>query len=482
MVLFDVTLAFAITMGIAGTTVTLIMELVHRGMRVRRRRLVRLLVRWMAELERGPLYLDEPGQWRLLSRVVDNPASNSPGLRAEDLDGSPAAGRVRRLLGRAASGEAASAAPGLGGAARWRMARGGVYEKVSVEHVLRRLVEMPEIRRRISEDDKNIEWELERLSDKFEELSSGASESFRRHAQFTTLWFGLVLALLTNFDGLRIFEAFWADRALREAIIVQQSRVEAPDAVDLSGVQTLGLPIGWDFYPGCRLPGVANNDIVICKYVSENVKCIFSREALCNRLPTRILHYLAGSPGDGIAWLFRVLVTGLLIGLGAPFWFNLAKRLSQVRRMFGGQPSTEERTSGTSPDNRPAIRRELVDRIFGDAMKSEAAGIQRLLNHLTGKSVRVDGSCGDETRAALRVAYADLNPPRFPEVDSVRRIRDTLETLAIQRALKAKAMYQGPLSGRVDQATLDAVNQYYAARSERFESTEQLLADLAIAH
>lgn len=68
-----------------------------------------------------------------------------------------------------------------------------------------------------------------------------------------------------------------------------------------------------------------------------------------------------------LVWLFKAILTGLLIGLGAPFWFDVAKRLARVRKAFGGEGSAEERLSGEDPGADATKRRALVERVVADA-------------------------------------------------------------------------------------------------------------------
>ena len=71
--------------------------------------------------------------------------------------------------------------------------------------------------------------------------------------------------------------------------------------------------------------------------------------------------------------------TGLLIGMGAPFWFDLAVRLSQVRSMLRGKPATGESYDGASPppseddggeDKALPLIKRVVDEAISAAVES----------------------------------------------------------------------------------------------------------------
>ena len=117
----------------------------------------------------------------------------------------------------------------------------------------------------------------------------------------------------------------------------------------LKNLASLGLPIGNAYFPHCRVLGL------------EPPKGL---DTTCSKKRPPDAATLAV---EGIAWFVKVIVTGLLIGLGAPFWYDVAKRLAQVRGAFRGGGSTEERNRGDDPPQNAANRTRLIDRIAGDA-------------------------------------------------------------------------------------------------------------------
>ena len=81
----------------------------------------------------------------------------------------------------------------------------------------------------------------------------------------------------------------------------------------------------------------------------------------------------AGARGvSWLKWLLSALLTGALIGLGAPFWFDVAKRLAEVRAMFGGKSSAETRLSGNEANADPDKRRKIVAQVLADMVPETA--------------------------------------------------------------------------------------------------------------
>jgi hypothetical protein len=69
-----------------------------------------------------------------------------------------------------------------------------------------------------------------------------------------------------------------------------------------------------------------------------------------------------------LSWFMVVMVSGILIGLGAPFWFDIAKRLSAIRKgLHSATSSSEYRLSGKNANGDPKMRSEIVDIIVSQA-------------------------------------------------------------------------------------------------------------------
>lgn len=137
-----------------------------------------------------------------------------------------------------------------------------------------------------------IRDELERS---FDEVMDRASGWYKRYVQWCLIVIAIGVTVGLNVSAYTIAERLWKDDALRAAIVdnataAESSREEpaTPQAVAdrLDGVRQLGLPIGWS---------------------AENTEGPFTEQLL--------------------GWL----VTIAAVSLGAPFWFDLLGKLSQLR-------------------------------------------------------------------------------------------------------------------------------------------------------
>ena len=104
----------------------------------------------------------------------------------------------------------------------------------------------------------------------------------------------------------------------------------------------MGLPIGWAYYPYCL---DAETKDLQCKPITEMLAGYVKAGEEAS-LWDRATEPFKQDFWAAATWLFGILLTGVLIGLGGPFWFDVAVRLSQVRQALTGkapiQPVTTE--------------------------------------------------------------------------------------------------------------------------------------------
>ena len=58
-------------------------------------------------------------------------------------------------------------------------------------------------------------------------------------------------------------------------------------------------------------------------------------------------------PGGFLKWLLVVAITGTLIGLGGPFWFDVARKLSDLGRKIRGGGGAAEPVKPEAPVDDP---------------------------------------------------------------------------------------------------------------------------------
>lgn len=161
------------------------------------------------------------------------------------------------------------------------------------------------------------------IAEWFDQVMDRATGWYKRHARAMLFLIGFVTAAAFNLDTFRIVARLWSDAALRTQLVVAaEKRVQ-----ENSGDQTLEqakaalekLPFGWN----ATLPSW--DDLTTSAVWSRNIVA-FERA------------FLAGFLG----WL----VTALAVSLGAPFWFDLLKRIVDLRGV--GKKPEPQSNSGVS--------------------------------------------------------------------------------------------------------------------------------------
>jgi hypothetical protein len=200
---------------------------------------------------------------------------------------------------------------------------------------------------------------------RFQRFEDGAIAYFAQRAQMLSLVVAILLAFALNVDAIRLFSAFLTDQQLAAGMLAEAEKITAtyqkqqaqlsvtrtapaegqteaqptpatapapspPSPGDQANLQAigenaaflrdqitastvLGLPIGTVYYPWCldERPGLT------CKQPLSRSRL---RETIVS--------------SRFVGWLTAVLLAGVLIGLGGPFWFNAFSTLSALIQLL----------------------------------------------------------------------------------------------------------------------------------------------------
>ena len=132
----------------------------------------------------------------------------------------------------------------------------------------------------------------------FDQGMERVSGWYRRRVQVVLWLLALLIAVTLNADSIRLASTLWNDDAVREAVVAQADRAAGQDVEELAdevgSIKELEIPLGWTFADGDP------------REVPHDVGSILSK-------------------------FLGLLITAVALTFGAPFWFDLLRRVAQVR-------------------------------------------------------------------------------------------------------------------------------------------------------
>lgn len=360
----EAALAFAVVMMLLSTAVTVIMEAAHNLLRIR-----------------------EKGLRRLVEGVYENVVVPRLPRLAGDAS---AAGFVETVTGARYLPVSDVAPPAektswFGRVKRWfkhvvyRTVNATQLKELNTLEFVERLAETPAGRRLFEESQRRGEVYLDTflgdLASKFEDFSRSSSEYFARRARLTSTMIAIALAFSINVSAVQVYEALLLDKDLRVALIDRGDEVgeqalaaeqrlakiaentepaefdKAQFDKDVEEIKSIvgsltgsGLPIGWSSAPW-------------------NAKAWAGHNAWMQAF------IVAG-------WALSVLLAGLLVGLGGPFWFNVFKKLGALAgSVRGAQTPVQKQKEGEqapADDDNKTITRVFTQAAMADALADPA--------------------------------------------------------------------------------------------------------------
>jgi len=196
----------------------------------------------------------------------------------------------------------------------------------------------------------------------YERYMAAQTEYFKRRAQVLSVLAAVVFAFAANIDAFYIFNRLAVNPQISEAVQrlaenqQRQPVASSEDAnrqliVQAQELADAGLPIGYMAYPYCL----------------ENITLVRAVDPRCPRIERTAGAEVPPNPpistimanararifepgGSGFLWFISVIVAGGLIGLGAPFWYDVFRRIARI------VPAARTVTSALGTGDTPAPR------------------------------------------------------------------------------------------------------------------------------
>lgn len=341
----DAALAFAITMLILAMVVTTLVETLHRIFGLREKGLALLLGHFYDRL----LFSRTGGAFR-------GPDDRQAFIEMMTINRGPVGRAPLTALGRSLSVDAKSEDRKFlnwiwSGRRLGSLSLTTFMERLGGSQYGAQLVTMAS-----SAGEQGIEWLLKDIAQKFDAFGAEASEYFESRARLLSVIVGFVLAFAINVNAIALFEAFMKRPDVTQAVIARgqaatQSYDKLQAQVDSLNASAARASAGaTDQTPGdaATQNQLAESRASVQRAADEAsaaVKDLQSVGVPIGWNTQSVAEFRGSTPMS----LLGLLLGGLLIGLGAPFWYKAVQALTGVRAVSRGAQERADARATTAP-------------------------------------------------------------------------------------------------------------------------------------
>lgn len=168
---------------------------------------------------------------------------------------------------------------------------------------------------------------------------------FKRYNQALALILGIIFSLMLNVDSINLAQYLWREPTVRQIIVSQAAKFQPAETPSAASPQEavqqftqqfygLNLPMGWDVQ---RYASAAwyNPDCQLFPHGGQYFGIPILGSRICLTQP-----HTSGQTNIALK-LFGILITAGATAQGAPFWFDMLKRLVNLRGT-GPNPAEKE--------------------------------------------------------------------------------------------------------------------------------------------
>lgn len=263
-------------------------------------------------------------------------------------------------------------------------------QRLTVDEFIRRLAHTEAGQSIASYGDGEIRKIIQSIAQEFVEHGRDARQFFREKARFLSVFVAIGLALIANIDASRLFQQFLREPVVTQALLETEGSVlnEAKaaqkaldevvaEAITASGsnaaraqerlrearerireLSSAGLAIGIGYFPLCTWNSVDKacaaplahaeaqcemKGLVLRGQISEHARAALNA---CLDDHLALGDVIANGGAATLWWLIWVILTGLLIGLGGPFWFDFYANFSRWMNVLRGLKNRQVEVKG----------------------------------------------------------------------------------------------------------------------------------------
>lgn len=329
MLALDAALAFAITMLVLAMVVTSLVETLHRLFGLREKGLAILLGNFYDRVlfsQSGGVFRGDDDRRSFIDMMTVNrgPVGTAPlskGLRTLNLD---TASEDRKFLNWIWSGRR------LGS-----LSLMAFMERLGGSEYGAQLVTQAS-----TAGEKGIEWVLKDVAQKFDAFGAEASEYFEARARLLSVIVGFVLAFAINVNAIAMFETFMRRPDVTAAINAQAEAVtqryealqQKAGALQETAQETSSAEARASVQQAADEVSAAVQDLK-----SAGVPIGWNTQS--------VAEFRRSTPMS----LIGLLLGGLLVGLGGPFWYKAVQSLTGVRAFSRRDQGTTEPPTASAP-------------------------------------------------------------------------------------------------------------------------------------
>jgi hypothetical protein len=184
----------------------------------------------------------------------------------------------------------------------------------------------------VRESDGTIGGLKAKMENWFDEVMERSSAYFSRATKWRLFFIGLILAACLNADTIQIYQTLAADPELREKVVQAAERIAATDT----------------------LPQVTRDSSL--RNVLGSTQHFLSTQLDALDSPLGLGWNSTQTQQTLPGWLIKLagfLLTGIAVTFGAPFWFDLLKKLLSLRNAVGGGADDSARRNSPPPPGNP---------------------------------------------------------------------------------------------------------------------------------
>lgn len=271
------------------------------------------------------------------------------------------------------------------------------FDELSTRQFIEQFRDAPIAKKIKEKTDQEAQKVIKHIAYEFERYGQAASIYFQQRATVLSIIASLLLAFTLNVDAIRLYKGLAKEDSLSESVIakinidqlqavyeeriksgaggnagVEFSKIKAEIINETKEIDSLSLPIGHAYFPFCEQ--TSNASFIDSRCNNFTVPSIVNLTDKPDSLFSIVDNFLNGiiaifSHKDGYIWILRTVLTGLLIGLGAPFWFKTYRFVAQF--VPGRQTPPEDSLRDRQNSGQPSASTPKVELVIKNSANSE---------------------------------------------------------------------------------------------------------------